>query len=498
MNYTQKNSINTNLSHKNINIDLKNDSNAYSVIEPEKVSPLGNREIDWQQSKLYQKFNRKHIAQYALTVGNITDNELEKRRQKKHLKIAEFKLKLKNDKSIKKINQSLCSCGRDIHYMNEDKIVDLKEFEHNKRFQGLKSCGNNAACPECAAKLSAIRGNQLKEMMEAGRLNGRCYIQVVTTIPHKSIEFLDTTLNQVIDMSSYIFQDREYRIFKEKTKCRFVHGGLENMVSFKNGLVDWHPHKNYLLDFDITISEILNILGLNTELELRMYISEMMTRLSQKYLDKEGIKKTLLVPRYELNTKTNKIDVKAGVVATLDFKDDYIAKWGLDAEMTASIYKSGRYDGSIDEDGNYKKSFHPFGLLDLIDENNKETNENFKYQCIKAFQEFVLVSKGKWWFYFARDSVSYYNENYGTELKVKKDEEELLALDDLGDLIFTLSEEEWFYLQINPRKMGFIYTIKTKLEVINYMFEEIEKNRIKVAEKYNCKISTYLKKRKKE
>ena len=459
---------------------------------------LVNREIGWQESKLYQKFNRKHIAQYSLTVGNITDNSLEKRRLKKHLSEAEFNLKVKNDKKIKKINQTLCSCGRDIHYKNEEKIVDLKEFEKRKRFKGLKSCGNNAACPECAAKLSAIRGNQLKELMEVGRDNGRSYIQVVTTIPHQPIEALSPNLNLVIDMSRYIFQDREWRKFKEMTKCRFVHGGLENMVSFKNGQIDWHPHKNYLLDFDISIDEVKEILGIESDLKLSMYISQLLTSIAQKYLNKKGIEKTLLTPRYELNTATNKTQVKAGVVATLDFRDDYIAKWGLDAEMTAGIYKNGRFDGSIDEEGNYKQSFHPFALLDFIDENNKETSENFKYQCNKAFQEFVLASHGKWWFYFAKYSVDYYNENYGSEIKVVKDEEELLLLEDKGDLFYTLSEEEWLFFEANPRKIGFVYTRKTRDEAIHYIYDEIEKNRIKTAEKHNCRISTYLNKRKKE
>jgi len=456
---------------------------------------LGNREIGWQVSKLYQKFNRKHIAQYALTVGNIADNELEKRRQKKRLNLAEFKLKEKNDKKIKKINRTLCSCGRDMHFMNEYKIVDLKEFENQKRFNGLKSCGNNAACPECAAKLSAVRGNQLKELMDTGRKNGRSYIQVVTTIPHQPLEALETTLNQVIDMSRYIFQDKEYRNFKKITKCRFVAGGLENMVSFKNGLVDWHPHKNYLLDFDISIDEIKKILCLTSDLELRMYISNMMTNIGQRFLDKNNIKKRLLIPRYEVNKKTNKLDIKAGVVASLDFRDDYIAKWGLDAEMTAGIYKNGRFDGSVDESGNFKQSFHPFALLDFIDEKNEDANESFKYQCIKAFQEFVLASHGKWWFYFAKGQIDFYNENYGTKLKVKKDVEELAALEDKGDLIYTLCEEEWLFFQATPRKIGFVYTRETRKEALDYIYTEIEKNRIRIAENYNCRISTYLNKR---
>jgi len=459
---------------------------------------LVNREIRKPEPKIntsYIRYFNKHIAQYALTVGNISDNELEKRRQKKNLNLAEFKLKEKNDNTLKTINKTLCSCGRDAHFMNEEKIVDFKEFNEVRRLKGLKSCGNNAACPVCAAKLSAIRGNQLKELMKVGRENGRSYIQVVTTIPHQPVEALEFSLNQVIDMSRYIFNSKEFKNFKRKTKCRFVIGGLENMVSFKNGLIDWHPHKNYLLDFDITTDEVKKILGIVSDIELRMYISEMMTRIGQMYLDSKDINKTLLVPRFETNKKTNKIDIKAGVVASLDFRDDYIAKWGLDAEMTAGIYKNGRYDGSIDEDGNYKKSFHPFSLLDFINENNEETSENFKYQCIKAFQEFVVASKGKWWFYFGQNQINYYNENYNAGLQVKDDKTELLTLEDKGDIFYSLSYEEWLMFEVTPKKIAYTFSLDTQNDVINYVFEEIEKNRIKIAEKYNCKISTFIQKR---
>jgi len=510
LNYTQKKSsceVNytpiIDKSSNYVNTDKKSSKkqSGRSCASPKVSSALlGNREVGCKPKKIdtrYIKFYNKQIFQYALTVGNITDRTLEKRRLEKTLSKAEFKLKLENDKQIKKINQSLCSCGRDMHFMNEDKIVDIKENNGKRRFSGVKSCGNNASCPVCAAKLSAIRGNQLKELMEVGRNNGRSYILVVPTIPHRPLEALEITQNQIIDMPRFIFQENEWRDFRELTKCRFLISGLENMISFKDGLVDWHPHKNYLLDFDIKTSEILEILGLNTEIELSMYISEMMTRLGQKYLDKEKIKKTLRPVRYVLNKTTNKVDVKGGITATLDFQDDYIAKWGLDAEMTASIYKKGRYEGSADKNGEFKKSFHPFGLADLIDENNKETSEKFKYQCIKAFQEFVLASKGKKWFYFGKNQVKYYNDNYGSKIKVKKDEFELLELEDNGNIFDSLSEEEWLMFEYKPRKEAIAFSHNTNQEVLEYIYTEIEKNRIKIAENYNCRISTYLRQRKK-
>lgn len=428
----------------------------------------GNREIGKPYEKIYKKYLRKQIAQYALTVGNRSTLRLKKNQRKTRLKKEEFNTNLSFGQTLKTINKSLCSCGRDTHFMNEHRIVDIKETKTSRSLKGLKSCGNNSACPVCAAKLSYVRGNQLKEMLAAGRDNNRSYIMIVSTVPHQPGESLEITLNQVIDMSRYIYNSKEWKKFKRDVQCRFVHGGLENMVSVKNGLIDWHPHKNYLLDFDISIDEIIKVLRLNDELDLRLYLSRLFTSVGQRWLDNQGIKKELLKPFLQQEHNSKRVNVKAGVSASLEFDDGYIAKWGLDAEMTAGIYKDGRFSDS----------FHPFGLLDLIHDDNTEVNKEYKYKYIMAFQEFVVASKGKWWFYFARGAVAYYNEHYGTELKVKKDEAELQALEDKGDLIYSLSSDEWLMFKPTPKKIGFALSRETRKQVIEYIFEEIEFNRI--------------------
>lgn len=485
MNYTQKNTscainctpiIDKSIKFYNESCNYSKRGSDFSARnESNEVALLGNREIGKPNSKfehIYKKYLRKQISQYALTVGNTKKIDRYKNDGKSCLPKETINGNLSFKETLKTINKTLCSCGRDVHFMNDKKIVDIKESGTTRRLKGLKSCGNNSACPVCASKLSAIRGKQLKEMMEAGRENNRSYMMVVTTIPHKPQEALEITLNQVIDMSRYIFNSKEYKEFKKLSECRFVHGGLENMVSFKNGLVDWHPHKNYLLDFDVPIEIVLKNLDLDYELELRMYVSRLMTKVGQRFLDRNNIEKTLLTPFLQQETNSKRIHVKAGVSASLEFDDGYIAKWGLDAEMTSGIYKDGRFS----------ESFHPFNLLDFIHNENIETTKEQKYQCIKAFQEFVIASKGKWWFYFGRGAIAYYNENYNTELKVKKDEEELLALEDDGELIYFLEHQEWLDFEPTPKKIGYALSLPTRQNVLEYIYEHIESNRIKYLE----------------
>jgi len=431
-------------------------------------SPLGNREVGKRSQNIYLKYLRKQIASFALTVGNRRVSSSSKKLDKSKLKKVQFQDALSFAKTLKSINKSLCSCGRDTHFCNESGTVELKKVDNSKRLKGLKSCGNNASCPVCASKLSFVRGSQLKEYIEVGRKNKRSYIMIVVTIPHKPLESLETTLNQVIDMPRYIFNTRQWKEFKKITKFRFVSGGLENTVSFKNGQVDWHPHKNYLLDFDIPINEVIKILGLENREALQMYISSMLTTLGQKYLDSKNIKKTLLVPFFEQSKTNNRLYLKGGITASLEFDDAYIAKWGLSAEMTAGVYKDGRFNGG---------SMHPFGLLDLIDSNNKQVGEKQRYQAIMAFQEFVVASRGKHWFYFGKGAIDYYNKNYGSKIKVKKDEEELQAFEDKGDVLAQFDFEEWFYFEPNAKKIYEALSCETDEATIRYFRNEIETNR---------------------
>lgn len=452
------------------------------LVESEKgidCSLLGNRELDKPTTNIYHKYYRKQIAQYALTVGNERVLSGSRKTPKNKLTKVQFQHRLSFKESLKTINKSLCSCGRDPHYINESGDIELKKSNQGtKRLKGLKSCGNNASCPVCASKLSFIRGNDLKELIDVGKKNGRSYAMVVNTIPHKPLESLETTLEQVISMSSYIFNSKTWKEFRKVTHCRFVHGGLENMVSFKNGQIDWHPHKNYLLDFDISLPKVFEALGLKTDLEFRLYLSRMLTELGQRFLNNKSIDKTLLGV-YAKETNKGVVHVKGGVSVSTHFDDKYITKWGLDAEMTAGVYKEGRYEGA---------SFHPFGLLDIIDEKNTDVGDKQRYQAVMAFQEFVVASKGKRWFYFGRGAVNYYNENYGSKIKVKTDEEAIEGLEDEGSLLWLFDWYDWLNFKPTPKKIYEAFSMNTDQGTINYFLNEIEKNKKEMEGKHETMV----------
>ena len=126
MNYTQKFATCKTIPHNFNKLSHEKKKEESSASSSSGVALLVNKEVDDRVNKyehIFKKHNRKFIAQYALAYGNLEKNPLEKRRLKKHLFEAEFKLKEKNDSILKKINISLCNCGTKPHFNNIENDV---------------------------------------------------------------------------------------------------------------------------------------------------------------------------------------------------------------------------------------------------------------------------------------------------------------------------------------------------------------------------------------
>ena len=414
------------------------------------------KEFILNKNKTIEKYQRKSIAQFTLAKDNT-------------------------NKQIEKTNKSLCSCGRDTHFMNEEGVVIVKETAKGKRHgEGLKSCGSAWVCPTCASKLSTVRGSQLKEMLDIGRDNNRTYIMSVLTVPHYVGDNLDYLMEMLNSTYHYVYNSKKWKDFKKDLELNFVHSGLEIMASFKNDTkgnigIDWHPHKNLLLDFAIPMEKIKEKiqfrLGLKNKLEgwqVQHYIADFIYQIANPYI-KKHYNRELKVPFLE-NKKivfkdggyTNKLIVKGGVSCSVDFKSDYPTKWGLEVELTAGIYKNGQFEGA---------SFHPFVLLDFISKYNDKTDDKFKEKCIKAFKEYTLATKGKSFFRFAKNSKEFY------DLEIENDLEELQKLDSTGKELFSISENDWTLFKPTPMKLAKLFTLENKAYMIDYLTQEIENNK---------------------
>lgn len=417
---------------------------------PNKKLFLETKEIDEQKVDIYEKtrlnYNRKSTSQYAMAWGNdINEDDTNEEKNIKEM--------------LHQTNKNLCSCGKDFGYTNTEKLIKFVSNNGVRKFEGTKSCSSINSCPVCASKIAHTRGSELKEMLEVGKKNGRSYMMFVTTIPHQPGEKLDDLTQTVSDMSTYIMSSRKFKDFKKKISCRFVHSGFEVMVSTKKNRIDWNAHRNYLTDSDISSEEVLSRMNMKSSIELRLYLSRLLTSIGQKYLDKNNIKKKLLKP-YIQTEKSGKINIKGGVSVSTEFDEAYISKWGLGEEMTQGVQKDGKVTGSM----------HPFGLLDLI--RNEDTPKHIKTRSILAYREFVFTTKGKKWFLFGRGAIPYYNENYNAKIR-DKDEE---IGDEEPETLMVLDENEWLrWFQPTAEKIGRALTFETDDECVEYIQSEIQK-----------------------
>ncbi len=284
---------------------------------------------------------------------------------------------------------------------------------------------------------------------------------VVLTIQHKPNQDLKDLMLILDDLRSYIQQHRTFREFKEKYGLRYIHTGLELTMSIKYNLKDFHPHNNFVFDFDKNPDL--------TELELSKFIYDLIAfRASEKH----GI--TLKSPYTEVVKKQivfqdgirilkDVVQIKGGVSATYDFKEEYPTKFGLAEEVTLAMYKK----------GDIKGSFHPFQLLDYL--KFFELDDKTKKLLIEMYREYALAFRGKTLFRFGRGAVDYYIKHYGFVVDVKDDIKEIEESTFVGDVILEIPIIDWFKFKATDMQIATILQLPKEL-IKDYIYTRIENN----------------------
>lgn len=418
----------------------------------ESGSPLVNNEFNC------------HTPEYEayLKIPSFVKKYIRKSTSLYALASTDFGLKLYEN--LKKSGKQLRGCNTQPILYAGFETVDIKEvrdFDNPARhLSHVKRCGSPWNCPVCSAKLSTIRSIQLDSLITCGKDNSRFYSMVVLTIQHKAGQDLNHLMSILDDLRKYIQSHRSFREFKEKHKLRFLHVGLELTMSIKQVLKDFHPHNNFVFDFD----EKPNL----TELELSQFIYNL---ISIRALKKHGV--TLKSPYIEpvkkrivfkdgINHLIDVNQVKGGVTATYDFKKDYPTKFGLAEEVTLSMYKHGDINGS----------FHPFQLLDYL--RFFELSDETKKLLIEMFREYSLAFRRKSLFRFGRESIKYYKEQYNFEIDVKQDNEEIEESQSTGEVLLEIPIYDW--LRFKPTDMQVATLLQLPQEAMkDYIYQRIER-----------------------
>ena len=236
-------------------------------------------------------------------------------------------------------------CQRNLAFGAEK--VCLEAGNKKSRYKGLVSCGSVWGCPVCAGRKASVRQTELKRALSNHK--GSVWLMTLTMKHHRGEDIKDT-----LDAFK-----KAVKRFKQSTVWRSFpqvgHVSATEVTWNPDG--GWHPHAHILMFCEDG----------ETDLHPGTWEIEAFSKAWLKALKKEG---------REALDKIG-LDLKSGESA-----GNYVAKWGMDAEMSRNDSKKGR-DGSLT----------PFELLRLsrIEGLSDEEQSAFGF----LFQSYYEAFKGR-------------------------------------------------------------------------------------------------------
>lgn len=221
----------------------------------------------------------------------------------------------------------------------EDPSVWIGKDTCKAHYKGLAVCGSVWTCPVCAAKISNLRAQEIQRACDAHHEAGGSLIMATFTFSHSRNDDLgaligDSKRAKGLRAALRRFrQSRTWREFKEDTGIIGMVRNLEVTYGDANG---WHPHVHELWFLPYHLSD-----RARARIKAKLFAA----------WKKACVESGLSAP----NQKRG-IDL-LGVVSPAE----YLAKmgreqlWGVDAEMTKSHIKRGRF-----------QSMSPFDLLRCV------------------------------------------------------------------------------------------------------------------------------------
>jgi len=240
--------------------------------------------------------------------------------------------------------------------------IKIKSKNKTAHYQGLNACGSIWTCPICAAKISERRRKELSHAVETWQESGGSVLLVTTTVPHnKSMRFKH--IQQDFQLARNKWRDR--KPWKRTLEKRDIWGTVRALEATV-GANGWHLHVHELFFLG---------LGFKDTPEERENLKHELYQQWASAAESAGFER----PSYE-----HGLDVSGG-----DYAAQYVAKWGLEHELTKGHIKKSN------------KGYSPWDLLRSFLQTGDITNEigdrspDPLFSPGAYFQEFAWVMLGK-------------------------------------------------------------------------------------------------------
>lgn len=232
---------------------------------------------------------------------------------------------------------------------NKNRTVMFNESREKAHWGNLQRCGSIWSCPVCAKQITEKRRDELNTLLGYWKKQENADIKLMTlTFSHSQNESLKSLTSRLKHAIKRFFGHRTFIHLSELCKIRFKVRSQE-ITYGSNG---WHPHFHILL------------LTQDTD-DLAFFYRDKLAQLWITCCENSD----LSAPSMQ-----HGLDIRDG-----SYAEEYIAKWGIDYEMTKGHVKRGR-----------KNSLTPFDLL----QKSIEDEDYFLKKPSKLFQEFAISMKG--------------------------------------------------------------------------------------------------------
>ena len=297
---------------------------------------------------------------------------------------------------------------------NKGRFVKYNEERCKAHWANVQRCGSIWTCPVCAKQITEKRREELKQGIETFKTGGGYVFMMTLTFSHSPNQPLKSLL---------LGQKKAYELFNKTTKVQQIFQAMGvgtkkvNAKEITYGQNGWHPHQHILMlshrPITDSYKEQMDISDINfdekTKLNQFVKYHEELSQIWIKCCKKAGLQ----APTMEYG-----LDIRDGKYAS-----QYVAKWGIENEMTKGHIKKGREGGLT-----------PFDLLQ-----SSILEHELSEQHGKLFQEFGVAFKGARQLVWSRGLKKLLEIEEKTDGELAEETENMgITLEEVPQLIFSL------------------------------------------------------------
>lgn len=279
--------------------------------------------------------------------------------------------------------------------------IETRRGGNDASYSGLQTCGSVWACPACAGRIAAERGETLQAAIAAHVELGGDVVHLTATLRHRDGQALAPLLNAIAPAWDYCRRGTAGRRLQTMNFAGFV-----RVVEITHGANGWHPHVHALMLFD----------GLVTDEEVRDLQSAMGSAWRSSV-----VKSGLDAPSDEHGLQAKRVDMNEAI----DAVSGYLTKASATPEaVSREITGSGEKEGR-------NGSRTPFRILgDIVDLGD--------YDDVELWQEYCTATKGRQQITSTRGLIRRL-----ANVIERTDEEIAQSSDGLGRPVATLTPVQW-------------------------------------------------------